>query len=289
MKQLCLLILISLSVNLYGQELPSFSAYKGKAYAVPKDSLYMEYRDSYLDHYVLDEFVWKDIHFEEREGNYLFGDLWWDNATWALHLTSTMTISERSCYQFSLTTDDGSYLWIDGNQIIDNSGDHRMTNKKQNVLLDTGTYDVKIWYYQLHHLCGFIFDAINLNRVTDCGDQESKIKETFTLNGSVIFESGSSVLKETAKNSLDAMLANFDPTQDTKIKIYGHTDNVGEPEDNMALSLARAESIRKYMEEKYESLLLNIKTVGLGESQPISDNKTKEGRARNRRVVIDVH
>lgn len=70
-----------------------------------------------------------------------------------------------------------------------------------------------------------------------------------------------------------------------KIGVYGHTDNVGNPEFNRELSKRRAESVRKYLMEKGIPAV-RIEVKGFGSDQPIADNSTKTGQARNRRVQI---
>jgi outer membrane protein OmpA-like peptidoglycan-associated protein len=69
-----------------------------------------------------------------------------------------------------------------------------------------------------------------------------------------------------------------------KIEIHGHTDNVGKPAANLALSTDRAFTVRDLLIEKGidEKRLLNFK--GYGSSQPIADNSTEGGRAKNRRT-----
>jgi outer membrane protein OmpA-like peptidoglycan-associated protein len=67
--------------------------------------------------------------------------------------------------------------------------------------------------------------------------------------------------------------------------VEGHTDSVGSDEFNMKLSERRAQSVADYLRGKGIAGA-RFETVGLGESQPIADNDTEEGRAKNRRVVL---
>jgi OOP family OmpA-OmpF porin len=67
----------------------------------------------------------------------------------------------------------------------------------------------------------------------------------------------------------------------------GHTDSVGTDEYNQKLSIRRAESVKAYLESKgVESN--RVYTEGKGEKQPVADNKSADGRAKNRRVEIEV-
>jgi outer membrane protein OmpA-like peptidoglycan-associated protein len=72
------------------------------------------------------------------------------------------------------------------------------------------------------------------------------------------------------------------------VEIEGHTDNTGSDEYNMVLSGKRAETVRRYMNEKGGIPLHAINVIAFGESNPVADNGTSDGRAKNRRVVIRV-
>jgi len=71
------------------------------------------------------------------------------------------------------------------------------------------------------------------------------------------------------------------------LEIQGHTDATGSPEHNMQLGQERADAVRRYLNQK--GVALNrMSTISYGETQPIDSNKSKEGRSKNRRVVIVV-
>jgi peptidoglycan-associated lipoprotein len=72
------------------------------------------------------------------------------------------------------------------------------------------------------------------------------------------------------------------------IEIEGHTDNVGPKDVNYKLGLERAEAVKKYLYETQQIPLHKINVISYGEEKPIAPNKTKDGRAQNRRVVIKV-
>ena len=72
--------------------------------------------------------------------------------------------------------------------------------------------------------------------------------------------------------------------QSLKVKIIGHTDSDGKQENNLTLSQDRAESVAQYLTENFDISENNIQTQGMGESKPVADNKTSEGKAQNRRV-----
>jgi outer membrane protein OmpA-like peptidoglycan-associated protein len=72
------------------------------------------------------------------------------------------------------------------------------------------------------------------------------------------------------------------------IEIEGHTDNVGTKPINYKLGLERAEAVKRYLYENQQIPLHKINVISYGEEKPIAPNKTKAGRAQNRRVVIKV-
>jgi outer membrane protein OmpA-like peptidoglycan-associated protein len=72
------------------------------------------------------------------------------------------------------------------------------------------------------------------------------------------------------------------------IEIEGHTDNVGDKLVNYKLGLERAETVKRYLYESQQIPLHKMNVISYGEEKPVAPNKTKDGRAQNRRVVIKV-
>jgi outer membrane protein OmpA-like peptidoglycan-associated protein len=103
------------------------------------------------------------------------------------------------------------------------------------------------------------------------------------------FKFGKTDLPDTAKQRLDEMVAQL--KQDPKgiyLEIEGHTDNVGGKIVNEKVGLERAEAVKRYLYEQYQIPLHKMNIISYGEDKPIAPNKTREGRAQNRRVVIKV-
>ncbi len=73
-----------------------------------------------------------------------------------------------------------------------------------------------------------------------------------------------------------------------KVEIGGHSDNAGSEKANQVASEKRAMSAKKYLQDKFNISGDRMVTKGYGSSKPIADNKTSEGRAKNRRVEIQV-
>jgi peptidoglycan-associated lipoprotein len=103
------------------------------------------------------------------------------------------------------------------------------------------------------------------------------------------FKFNKTELPDEAKAKIDEMVAHL--KQDPKnifIEIEGHTDNVGDKIVNQKLGLERAEAVQHYLYEQYQIPLHKMNVISYGEDKPIAPNKTREGRAQNRRVVIKV-
>ncbi len=117
---------------------------------------------------------------------------------------------------------------------------------------------------------------------------QKKIKinyNNFTLSGDSYFESGSSTLLPAAFPYLDVLIKYMKKNLFSRWRIEGYTDNVGSKKANKKLSLKRAQTVLNYFVKK-GIVKQRFKVVGLGESFPIVSNKTKKGRAKNRRIII---
>jgi len=101
----------------------------------------------------------------------------------------------------------------------------------------------------------------------------------------VTFKPGSDWLTPRARGSLDKLSVTLLAFPEARVQVRAHTDNKGPADENLGLSARRAESVVAYLMEKGIGEL-QLETLGLGESQPIDSNDTKEGRKRNRRVEL---
>ena len=108
-----------------------------------------------------------------------------------------------------------------------------------------------------------------------------------TYAADAFFDFDKAVLKPEGKAKLDDLVSKVKAINLEVIIAVGHTDWVGSDAYNQKLSVRRAEAVKAYLVSK--GIEKNrIYTEGKGEKQPIADNHTKEGRAKNRRVEIEV-
>lgn len=103
------------------------------------------------------------------------------------------------------------------------------------------------------------------------------------------FKFGKSVLPDEARTQLDKMIADLQANPKAVwFEVEGHTDSKGDAKYNERLGLERAEQVKRYLYETHKVPLHKINVISYGESKPAASNKTKAGRAENRRVVVRV-
>lgn len=108
-----------------------------------------------------------------------------------------------------------------------------------------------------------------------------------TYAADAFFDFDKSVLKAEGKAKLDDLVAKIKAINLEVIIAVGHTDSVGTDAYNQKLSVRRADAVKAYLVTK--GIEKNrVYTEGKGETQPVADNKTTEGRSKNRRVEIEV-
>ena len=105
----------------------------------------------------------------------------------------------------------------------------------------------------------------------------------------VTFRVGSSVINAENKAKLDAIATKALNAKGYVLEVTGYADSTGNTERNRALSSRRADAVIRYLVENHQIPLRRIVTpYGFGESNPVADNKTRDGRAQNRRVEVKV-
>ena len=105
---------------------------------------------------------------------------------------------------------------------------------------------------------------------------------------SIEFQSGSATLTSKATHTLDSLANQAIVASGLRIKLTGYTDNVGNPDANIKLSEDRANAVKSWLHNKYASSFPDsrVDAVGKGDADPIADNSTTAGKAKNRRVVV---
>jgi len=151
-------------------------------------------------------------------------------------------------------------------------------------IADKGTRTVKPTQTTKYILVAKGKGVVKTQMVEVIVEEPPPIEEKVNLKG-VNFLPGKSVLSLDAKRVLDGVAEQLLAYPNVKIEIQGHTDNLGKEATNQKLSESRAKAVVSYLVTK--GVKINrMKAVGYGQSQPIADNATEEGREINRRIEM---
>ncbi len=140
---------------------------------------------------------------------------------------------------------------------------------------------------------GYLFNSRRIT-VPSTLPENRTYNMTHTLQGMkgwvrllVFFDAGSNALERESTVDLDRVVLFLRANPDMRVEIGGHTDNQGGPEENMRLSLERAEAVKSYLVgNRIPAKQIEVK--GYGDTKPIAANSTEEGREMNRRVEMRV-
>ena len=147
----------------------------------------------------------------------------------------------------------------------------------------------------LRSLLVIAFLGLSLSSCTRCSQEPPpkaaapKAPTVITFDEAALFEFDKADLKSEGKEQLKAYRdkAQADLSSAEKVRVVGYTDNTGTAEYNSKLSRQRAEAVRDYL-VSIGADPKKMEAIGAAEANPIADNSTKEGRAKNRRVEIEV-
>ena len=118
-------------------------------------------------------------------------------------------------------------------------------------------------------------------------EKPKPVAEKVTFAADVLFDFDKAVIKPEGKSKLDDISNKVKGVNLEVVIAIGHADSIGSDAYNQRLSVRRAESVKAYLVSR--GIEANrVYTEGKGEKQPVADNKTKDGRAKNRRVEIEV-
>jgi outer membrane protein OmpA-like peptidoglycan-associated protein len=133
--------------------------------------------------------------------------------------------------------------------------------------------------------------AAAMNKAQDA-ERAAKGKLLYTVtisNDKVTFPLNRAEVSDDAKKMVDEAIAPIvAENKGVFFEIEGHTDGTGEPVYNEKLGEERAMAVRAYLHDQHNIALNRMEVISYGETKPVADNKSKDGRAQNRRVVIKV-
>lgn len=132
-------------------------------------------------------------------------------------------------------------------------------------------------------------------------EQFAQIENVFSRNEALVYRESNNIIMRLVGLTFESSQANIDPEYQallikvrdaaevfprSQVIVEGHTDSYGSDRANMALSRARAESVSQYLSTELNIASFRISAVGYGETRPIANNETLQGRMRNRRIDI---
>jgi outer membrane protein OmpA-like peptidoglycan-associated protein len=264
----------------------TFELFEGTSFHIPYNNYKLGYGKHVESYDTLSSFRWKEINVSERNTDVAFPDVP-KTTGFGVVFKSRVLIDSSACYEFVLNSDDGSLLFIQDSLLIDNGGNHQMRARKDTFLMKEGSYDMLIWYQQLYPTkYGFIFDAAFTGSDSTCTKTIEKEAKRLVLQERLNFKNGSFSIDGNGKTFLDSIISEISTYRPTQILIAGHTDDVGKYDDNMKLSLNRANTVMKYLDENLHLDGVEIKTEGYADTQPLEEGSSRTARAKNRRVEI---
>ena len=226
-------------------------------------------------------------------------------SSFAIIYEGSFEIQDSGEYFFVLKSDDGSRLWIDGKEVIDNDGEHKFLPKTGKAMLSKGFHTMKVWYFQGYpDRMGLVLLLKNVKDTTapkpfDLKNYEKETKDIIQyernekgikakLGNKIMFEVNKSDLKPESDLWISALarLLIFNPK--SKVIIEGHTDNVGSAATNQKLSENRANAVMEALKKMNVPPSIQFEVKSLGLSQPIAPNNTEGGRLQNRRVEVTI-
>jgi outer membrane protein OmpA-like peptidoglycan-associated protein len=222
-----------------------------------------------------------------------------DRFEWfAIDYQGRIMLPQAGTFLFRLTSDDGSKLFIDGREVIDNDGIHGVDWKQEEVTLAAGIHEMRVQYFQgpredVALVLEWGPDQENL-RPLDFGALAPAVyrregnRLRAEMSGGVLFATNSAELQPQAL----ALLAEIQrtmiaPNPNARITVEGHTDDVGSDTDNQSLSERRARSVVSWL-TSHGVDASRVEATGHGEAHPKVPNTNDRNRAQNRRIEITV-
>ena len=300
-KQIIILLFSTLSFGIgFGQQEsneldPTFSTFKGMTYEMPiidvkkgnltKRGIQLSYGKNIYDYPQLGEIELEEINIPNTTIGYGVFPGVERTTRFCMILHSTLDVKKDAFYEFSLRSDDGSILWIDGAEVVNNDGGHKMTLKQDTFFLAAGTYPAKLWYFQ-GHVDKFGLE-LNVKPVPRPSIEKTLTSvKTLELNSTLLFDTDAYTLNEKGKKEFSELIDSIGTMNFSKVTIIGHTDDVGTESYNRQLSQKRAETVAYLFRKKFKEQGLEIKAIGKGESDPKVKGTDRASRLQNRRVEI---
>ncbi len=131
----------------------------------------------------------------------------------------------------------------------------------------------------------YIIEKEAMNQVIQANEMLDALNNNGYIALDILFDTGKSTIKVESQPIIDQIFELLNSNSELNVSIEGHTDNVGSPESNKTLSDSRAKAVVSAITAKGISKS-RLSSIGWGQERPVADNRSEEGRAKNRRVEI---
>jgi outer membrane protein OmpA-like peptidoglycan-associated protein len=224
-----------------------------------------------------------------------------DRFEWfGLLYTGHFQVEKAGEYTWRLVSDDGSRLWIDDKEIIDNDGVHGTLDKTATMTLSRGRHAIRVWFYQGPAtelaLQLFVKPAGGQEKIfamTDYAAGAGKVSAETTPEGirvrmdaAILFDTAKYDLKPAAREAIQAVSELIAGYPNARVSVFGFTDSVGDDPYNLKLSEDRALSVKNALVAAGAPKGVVFETKGFGKANPVASNGNEAGRALNRRVEV---
>ena len=278
----------------FGNIEEDINTFKGEIYAIPKGT---DRLPDFTELKPIGKIFTPQLEVEKQSFKKGFPDVTDRFEYFAIDFKSQFYLDKEEELIFSLGSDDGSKLIIDGKVIIDNDFSHLFITKEGKATLSKGIHRIEVQYFQgPKYNVGLIlkykkphykkFYTFNLSKINDVKlDKKGKFT-TVTFNNNFNYDSNNYELDEKSKFILEQLKkSNIDGKSIRSLTIKGHTDNLGSHEYNVKLSNKRCQSVKSFLTELGIDQDM-ISSKAMGETKPAYSNETEYGRRKNRRIEI---
>lgn len=290
-----LILILAISVHSYAQERDvEFTPFVGIVYDMPVVEHWIgkikrfDFREYYSDAvYSYDSIgtiSLKNINVPETDiDDALFPgvDL---RVRFAMVLHSEMRVNREGCYEVSLSSDDGSRLWINDELVVNNDGSHQLETEMDTVYLTKGQHAAKLWYFQgLPYHYALMMDVNRIPSMNDCHRLEEQNYSSKSKIENLLFETDEYSISALGEKELIKLANQINRGKVKRIKVIGFADQQGSTDYNLNLSSKRADAVVQLLKEYIRDPNIRIISEANGEVVHANQNDI---RKEDRRVEI---
>jgi fibro-slime domain-containing protein len=209
----------------------------------------------------------------------------------AVHWRGTFTARADGVLGLTLGSDDDSWVYVDGKLVIDNGGVKDLNEAPYQITgLAAGNHTIDVFYIDRKSTQAAIVLESTLPLVAVAAGKSAAEMRAELLQYRRVsvydlrFAFDSADLNEESLVTLAEIAKLLQEDTALRLGVEGHTDNVGAPAYNARLSQRRADAVKAHLVRTFNINPNRLETRGLGDTRPVADNVSEEGRARNRRV-----